>query len=308
MAELTASLLGAAPQRILVASTGVIGNPLPMAKVREGIRAAVNGLSPMRAAGADFTRAILTTDRFPKEAEVSLGIGGRHVLLSGVAKGAGMIEPNMATMLSFLTTDARVSRPLLQKLLARAVDQSFNRITVDGHMSTNDTCVLLASGASGATIRSGTADEARFAAALDKLTLALALEIVRDGEGAVRVAEVRVNGARSNADAELAARAIAHSPLVKTALFGSDPNWGRIVSAAGACGCAFIEDKTSLRINSRAIYTLGKPRKASKAILNAMKHDRVTFELDLGLGRGSAVVYTCDLGHNYVHLNADYHT
>jgi glutamate N-acetyltransferase/amino-acid N-acetyltransferase len=211
-------------------------------------------------------------------------------------------------MLSFVTTDAAVPRLLLQKLLKRAVAQSFNRITVDGHMSTNDTCMVLASGESGVKVKAGGAWEKKFSAALDAVLLKLALQIVRDGEGAERVVEVRVVNAKSDADAELAARAIANSPLVKTALFGSDPNWGRIVSASAYSGCAFEEKKTSLKIDGHFIYRRGRPLPATTAVLKAMKRDYVTLRLDLGLGRGESVVYTCDLGYAYVKLNAEYHT
>ncbi|KPJ56384.1 MAG: hypothetical protein AMS16_02515 [Planctomycetes bacterium DG_58] len=308
MAALTAALLDVPRERVLVASTGVIGEPLPMRRVAVGIRKAVKELSGDKRRATAFTRAIMTTDRFPKEAQTSIRASARRVRLAGVVKGAGMIAPNMATMLAFVTTDARVSPGLLRKLLRRAVGGSFNRITVDGHMSTNDTCVVLSSGLSGVAVRSGTRLEKRFAAALDDVLLALALQIVRDGEGAVRVAEVRVTRARTRTDAERAARAVAESPLVKTALFGADPNWGRIVSAAGACGCDFKEEKTSLKINGHCIYRNGRPLRASSAIRKAMKRERVTFLLDLGLGRAAAVAYTCDLGHDYVRLNAEYHT
>lgn len=307
MAALTAGLLDTEAVHVLVASTGIIGRPLPMDRVADGIRKAVHRLSGDAKGAAGFVRGIMTTDRFPKEAETSLRVGTRRVRLAGAVKGAGMIRPNMATMLAFVTTDAAVSRPLLQKLLAASAERSFNRITVDGHMSTNDTCIALSSGLSGAKVRSGGAAR-KFAAALDEVMLALAIQIVRDGEGAVRVAEVRVKGARSQAEAELAARAVAESPLVKTALFGADANWGRIVSAAGASGCTFREDRTSLRLAGHLLYSRGRPLRAPKEIHKAMKGDHVTFELDLGIGRGTSVVYTCDLGYDYVRLNAEYHT
>jgi len=308
MAALTAKLLDTAPEQVLVASTGIIGQPLPMDRLGRGIHAAAGRLSRDPRGGAAFARGIMTTDRFPKEADTSMEVSGRRVRLAGVAKGAGMIAPNMATMLAFVTTDASVSHRLLGKLLTHAVGGSFNRITVDGHMSTNDTCIALASGLSGSKVRTGGRAEKTFARALDEVLLALALDIVRDGEGAKRVAEVRITGARTRAEAELAARAVARSPLVKTALSGADPNWGRIVSAAAASGCAFREETTSLKIDGHAIYRRGRPLAASKAVLKAMKGKHVTFLLDLGLGRGDAVVYTCDLGHDYVRLNADYHT
>ncbi len=307
MAAVTARLLGVRPQQVLVASTGVIGRPLPMEKVAAGIRDAASQLAADAKSGANFLRGIMTTDRFPKEAEATLTIRGKRVRIAGVVKGAGMIAPNMATMLAFVTTDAAVSRARLQKLLSRAVANSFNRITVDNHPSTNDTCVVLASGRSGVTI-SGGAAERKFAAGLQSVLLKLALLIVRDGEGATRVVEVRVVGAKSDADAERAARAIAGSPLVKTALFGADPNWGRFVSAAGASGCAFVESKTSLRINGLPIYRRGRPLAVTPAIERAMKREYVVLRLDLGLGSGRSVVYTCDLGYEYVRINAEYTT
>jgi len=308
MAALTAGLLDVEPARVLVASTGIIGRTLPMGRVESGIRRAARELSAERRGARRFTQAIMTTDRFPKEAETSLVLAGKRVRLAGAAKGAGMIAPHLATMLAFVTTDAAVSPALLRKLLVQAADDSFNRITVDGHMSTNDTCILLASGRSGAAVRSGSRWERKFARALREVTLELALEIVRDGEGAVRLVTLQVEHAGSERDAELAARAVAGSPLVKTALFGADPNWGRIVSAAGASGCAFREDRTSLRVNGLWMYRRGRPLPPSRAVERAMTGSRLTFVLDLGLGRGSSVVYTCDLGYAYVRLNAEYHT
>ncbi|HUU43688.1 MAG TPA: bifunctional glutamate N-acetyltransferase/amino-acid acetyltransferase ArgJ [Planctomycetota bacterium] len=308
MTQLTAELIGAQPHEVLVASTGVIGRPMPMKAAEAGIRKASEKLSSDYRGGAAFLRGILTTDRFPKEAERSVHVAGRTFLVSGVVKGAAMIAPGMATMLSFVTTDAGLERRRMQGLLSAAVGRTFNRITVDGHMSTNDTCVLLASGRSGVKVTAEGRMERKFARALEEVLLELALAIVRDGEGAVRTAEIRVRGARSDADAERAARAVAGSPLVKTALFGADPNWGRIVSMAGASGCAFTEDKTSLRINSLVIYRNGKPLPVTKDIENAMRSDHVVFDLSLGLGRGASGVYTCDLGHNYVRLNAEYTT
>ena len=308
MAALAATLLGLKPEHVLVASTGVIGRPLPMDKVEAGIRGAVSKLSSSASGGASFLRGIMTTDLFPKEASATFTVNGRRVRVAGVVKGAGMISPKMATMLSFITTDAAVPRALLQKLLERAVAGSFNSITVDGHMSTNDTCVALAGGASGVTVRAGGAAEKKFAAALDAVLLKLALQIVRDGEGAERVVEVRVVGAKSDEQAETAARSIANSPLVKTALFGSDPNWGRIVSAPAATDIAFEERRTSLKIDGHFIYRRGKPLDASPAVVKAMKQEYVRLRLDLGLGRGRSVIYTCDLGYAYVRLNAEYHT
>jgi glutamate N-acetyltransferase/amino-acid N-acetyltransferase len=308
MTAVTAEALHVEPHEVLVASTGVIGRPLPMRKVESGIRQAAKELSADRRGGRRFLEGIMTTDRFPKEAVETLTLSGRRVTVAGVVKGAGMIQPNMATMLGFVATDAKVSPALLQKMLAGAVDRSFNRITVDGHMSTNDTVLALASGVSGVTIRRGGREAGAFVRALDEVMLGLALQIVRDGEGAERVATVTVTGAKSKADAETAARAVANSLMVKTALFGSDPNWGRIVSAVGAADCAFVEEKTSLRIDGTFIYRRGRPLEIPKAVLKAMKGPRVRIDLDLGLGPHDAVVYTCDIGYAYVKLNAEYTT
>ncbi len=307
MAALAAKALGLRAEQIIVGSTGVIGRPLPMDKVASGIAAAAAELRADDSGGASFLEGIMTTDRFPKEAESSFTAGGKRVRVAGVVKGAGMIAPNMATMLSFVTTDAAVPRARLDRILRGAVAKSFNRITVDSHMSTNDTCLILANGRSGVKIAGGGA-ERQFAAALEEVLLKLALLIVRDGEGATRVVEVRVSRAKSDADAELAARAIANSPLVKTALFGADPNWGRFVSAAAAAGCAFEEKKTTLRISDHVSYRRGKPLPVTGALEAAMRKEYVTLALDLGLGRGESVVYTCDLGYDYVECNAEYTT
>jgi glutamate N-acetyltransferase/amino-acid N-acetyltransferase len=308
MTQLSAQLLHVKPAEVLVASTGVIGHPLPMNKVEAGIREAKASLSAGRKGARDFLRGIMTTDLFPKEAQASVTLSGSRVRIAGVVKGAGMICPNVATMLAFVTTDAGADPKTLDAILREAANHSFNRITVDGHMSTNDTVLLLASGASGATLKAGTTGAKAFAEALTEVMLKLALSIVRDGEGATRVAAVRVTGAASDADAELAARAVAQSPLVKTALYGADPNWGRIVSAAGYSGGRFVEGRTSLAVNGHFIYRLGKPLRASAAVVKAMKGTDVEFVLDLGVGRGKAVVYTCDLGYAYVKLNSAYTT
>ena len=307
MAALGARALGLRDEQVLVGSTGVIGRPLPMDKVEAGIAAAVRELRGDARGGATFLEGIMTTDLFPKEAESSFVVRGKRVRVAGVVKGAGMIAPKMATMLCFVTTDASVSRARLDRLLRSAVGKSFNRITVDSHMSTNDTVLVMANGRSGVDIAGGAA-ERKFAASLDDVLLTLALKIVRDGEGATRVVEVRVDRAKSDADAELAARSIVNSPLVKTALFGADPNWGRFVSAAAAAGCAFEETKTTLRISGGVIYRRGRPLPVTPAIERAMKQEYVTLALDLGLGRGRSVVYTCDLGYDYVKCNAEYTT
>ena len=308
MTAVAAHALGIESHEVLVASTGVIGRPLPMKKVEGGIRKAAAELSADRRGGKRFVEGIMTTDRFPKEAATTLTLSGKRVCVAGVVKGAGMIQPDMATMLSFVTTDAKISPAFLRKLLVEAVDQSFNRITVDGHMSTNDTVIMLANGASGVTIRKGNREAGVFAEALNKVMLSLALDIVRDGEGAERIAIVKVVGAKTKGDAEAAARAVANSILVKTALFGSDPNWGRIVSAVGAIDCTFVEEKTSLGINGTLVYRKGRPLDIRSGVLKAMRGPQVEIDLDLGLGKHASVVYTCDIGYAYVRVNSEYTT
>ncbi|HEY6546462.1 MAG TPA: bifunctional glutamate N-acetyltransferase/amino-acid acetyltransferase ArgJ, partial [Vicinamibacteria bacterium] len=235
MAAVTAAAVGCPPAEVVVASTGVIGVPLPMDKVRAGIAAAARALSPQ--GGGAAARAILTTDTRPKEVALDLTLGGRPVRLGAMAKGAGMIAPDMATMLAFFTTDVRVAPALLQRALREAVGETLNRITVDGDTSTNDMAVILASGAgTGPPIESEGPDLAAFTAGLVEASRRLAEMIVRDGEGATRIAEVRVEGARTPQDADRIARTVAESPLVKTALHGGDPNWGRILGAAGRSG------------------------------------------------------------------------
>jgi glutamate N-acetyltransferase/amino-acid N-acetyltransferase len=277
MSERAADALGLETPEVAVAETGVIGVPMPMSAVLPGIEAAAKDLSAT--GGAVFSEAIMTTDRWPKRCTVKAG----GVTLSAQAKGAGMIEPNMATLLCFVQTDAVVTDPSTQ--LKRAVDASFNRITVDGQMSTNDTVLLQASGTSGKPLPEGL---------LDAVLLQLAIEVVRDGEGAARAGRVEVSGAADQGEAERVARAIANSPLVKTALYGRDPNWGRIAQAAGAALAGADLDE----IGSDSI---------DAAELGA---DTPEADIGLRLGRGSgrAHVYFSDLGHEYVTLNAEYTT
>ncbi len=247
------------PEKVLVASTGVIGHRLPMAKVRAGIDAAIDNLSYSSRAGHNFARAIMTTDRGPKMAFKQLKIGRSTVRIAGVAKGAGMIGPNMATMLSFITTDAAISASLLSRLFKRSVDASFNAITVDNHMSTNDTAIIMASGLAGNATLKTTASASKFAKALDEVCLELALQMVSDGEGATKRMDVRIRGAHSLADARTAAFAIANAPLVKCALFGADPNWGRIVYAVGSCGVDCNQGRIDCKIGPVFVFRKGKP-------------------------------------------------
>ncbi|HEX8252859.1 MAG TPA: bifunctional glutamate N-acetyltransferase/amino-acid acetyltransferase ArgJ [Thermoanaerobaculia bacterium] len=297
-----AELLHCGEEEVLLASTGVIGVVLPDKKVRDFLPDAVSRLS---SGGIEaLSHAILTTDVGPKVAQATFTIDGKRGRLVGVAKGAGMIHPNMATMLGFLMTDANIDAPALQRALKTAVDQSFNAISVDGDTSTNDTVVVLASGKLG---NATDADLADFQRALDTLCRELAWMIVRDGEGAVRVMELEVTGAKNDRDAKLAAHAIATSPLVKTALHGGDPNWGRILAAVGRSGARFSLKKISLHAGTIALVTNGAPTSYSeKEAAKVFARERVPLRVDLGNGNARAVVLSSDLGHDYVSLNADY--
>lgn len=297
-----AELLRCHENEVFLASTGVIGVVLPDKKVRDFLPDAVSRLST---GGIDaLSHAILTTDVGPKVAQATFTIDGKRGRLVGVAKGAGMIHPNMATMLGFVMTDAAVDAATLQKMLKIAVDGSFNSISVDGDTSTNDTVLLLASGKLGNAVH---ADLADFQRALNTICRNLAWMIVRDGEGAIRVMEVEVTGARTDRDAKLAAHAIATSPLVKTALHGGDPNWGRILAAVGRSGARFSLKKISLHAGNIALVINGEPAAyREKDAAKVFARERVPLRIDLGGGKASAVVLSCDLGHDYVSLNADY--
>jgi glutamate N-acetyltransferase / amino-acid N-acetyltransferase len=303
-----AKLLNVPAHEVLVHSTGVIGVPLPRAKIQKGVRLGVLSLSA--SGGEDFSRAILTTDLVTKTSARPLTSGGRQAWLVGFAKGSGMIHPNMATMLVYLLTDAAISRPLLDRALREAVEPSFNRITVDGDTSPSDSVVVLANGASDAKpITSPGADYHTFVEALKAVCLDLAQDVIRDGEGATKFVTVNVQGARQNSDALLAAKAVAHSPLVKTAIFGSDPNWGRILTAVGYSGAAVDEFKAKVSIGGYCLYD-GAPRKGwSRARLKAILQKKdVNITVDLRLGKGKTTVYTCDLTDGYIDINGRYTT
>ena len=309
MTRLTASALGCQPHEVLVTSTGAIGVNLPMDKVRAGIAEAAAGLSVDGAESA--TRAIMTTDPFPKSCAVRVsGPQSANVptfSVGGMCKGSGMIEPRMATMLGFITTDAKVAPAVLQQALATACDATFNAITVDGECSTNDCVFLMASGASGVEITR--ADDPEFLGALIDVCGFLAREIVRGGEGATKLVEVRVTGAATHADAWLAARTICNSPLVKTAIHGGDPNWGRLVAAAGRSGAAFDIATTSVSIGGVGVFVKGVPHDdlAPKAADEFLKTE-VAITVDLGLGTADATMWTCDFSADYVKINAEYRT
>jgi glutamate N-acetyltransferase / amino-acid N-acetyltransferase len=306
-ARTAARLLRLPPNQVLVASTGVIGAPLRLELIVKQLPALAHGLS--RDHGDAVARAIMTTDTFPKSSVLAAELDGKPVQLAGVAKGAGMIHPRMATMLSFITTDAAVAAPELHGMLRAAVDASFNRLTVDGDRSTNDTVVALASGLSGVKVRAGTRTAARFLAGLTELCQALTKMIARDGEGASKLVTVEVRGARTTADADRIARAIANSPLVKTAVAGSDPNWGRIICAAGYSGAKFDPSRVDIRVDDLVLCRRGLDAGFDEAAAKrALDRKELTLELDLHQGKASARIWTCDLTHDYISINASYRT
>jgi len=306
MARLTAEAIGCAPEDVLVASTGVIGVALPMHKVADGIRRCAAALS--RDAAADTARAIMTTDPFPKEHAVAATTAGGRFVVGGIAKGSGMIEPNMATMLGFLTTDASVPPILLRRALRDAARDTFNAITVDGECSTNDSLFALASGSSGVVI-----DERSYPALLEALRAVsreLAVGIVRGGEGATKVVAVSVSGARTEEDARRIARTIANSPLVKTAVHGADPNWGRIVAAAGRAGVTFDINRTTVHVGGVLLFEHGLPHddRAPLAAAHLQQSD-IRIEVNIGAGgTAAATIWTCDLSAEYVRINGEYRT
>jgi len=307
MARLAGDALGCPANEVLVASTGVIGVRLPMDKLRAGIPQAAKALA--RENGAAAARAIMTTDKYPKESLTEMAFGGgasapkrTAFSVGAMGKGAGMIAPNMATMLGFITTDAVVEPDVLARALREAVGLTFNRITVDGDTSTNDMVIALASGASGAK-----ASYDLLVPALTKVCREIALMIVRDGEGAIRIAEVRVQGAASDGDADRIARTVAESPLVKTALNGADANWGRILAAVGRAGVALDINRVDVHLGDAWVAEHGAARTYDEAIASkAMHEDPVRIVIDLHAGRGSGFMWTCDLGHGYVDVNGSY--
>jgi len=310
MCSETAGYLVVDPHEVLVASTGNIGEQLPMENVIAGIADAVGELSDSAVVGLDFTKAIMTTDTKPKMACRRIEIQGRRVTIAGTVKGAGMIAPNMATTLCFITTDAAITKPLLSRALKTAINNSLNKLTVDGHQSTNDTAIILASGLAGnRPIVSQCPRYKKFAKALTELCDDLAKQMALDAEGATRMFKVVVKGAATKADAAKAARAVAGYPLVKCAVHGGDPNWGRIICAVGSSGVKLNLNKLSCKLDDIAVFKNGKPagfdrRKAGK-VVSQIEH---TITVDLGAGKQSDFCYGCDLSKDYVAINADYHT
>ena len=307
----TAGELGIDPRHVLVASTGVIGRPLPMDRLLAGMKKAAAALGRTAAHGLAAEKAVMTTDTRPKEACATTTVGGRKVTVGGMAKGSGMIEPNMATMLGFLTTDAAVSPAMLRRALRLAIAKSFNRLVVDGDESTNDSVFLLASGAAGnAEVTRGGADFDAFREALEAVCVSLARQMAADGEGATKFVTVTVRGARSERDAARAARAVAKSPLAKTSWFGRDPNWGRVLAAVGYSGAAVEDMKAEVFYDGVWAFRRGEvaDEKQLAKLAKVLEKDAFEVVVDLHLGGGESSVYTCDLSLDYVHINADYTT
>jgi glutamate N-acetyltransferase/amino-acid N-acetyltransferase len=310
MAALTAYGLRCQPDEVLVLSTGVIGRHLDMDKLTQGI---ADLTSPAAQRGAPFAaRAIMTTDTRPKIATRQVATDGITITISGFCKGAGMIHPNMATMLAIVTTDALIATDMLDRALRAAVARSFNCVSVDGDMSTNDTVLLLASGASGVEI-TATAMYETFVVALTEVCVDLAKQVAADGEGATRLIEINVTGAADEAQAHVVANSIARSPLVKTAIHGGDPNWGRVLCAAGYSGAAIDPDKLALSFGPAGeqvqVVADGLPTSyEERAAAATLRGDPVFVQLDLGLGQSHATVWTCDFSKEYVEINAHYTT
>ena len=314
MCQFAAGVARCEEWEVLPSSTGIIGHLMPMPKVERGIVDAGQYLGDSLEHALLFADAILTTDTKRKAAAVEFKVGRQAVTLAGVCKGSGMIGPRLAlkskqaTMLAYLTTDAKVPRALLASLLEEAADDSFNAVTVDDHASTNDTAAVIASGASGVTL-GNRADARKFADALGDVCRSLAYQIAADGEGATKVVVVRVRGATTPAAARTMARAIANSPLVKCAMHGNDPNWGRIVSAAGFSGADFDPGKCTLTLQGTTVFRNGQPVPFDDAkVSESLKEKEVVAELSCRLGKAEATCWTCDLSKEYVTINADYHT
>ncbi len=307
----TAGELGVDPKHVLVASTGVIGRPLPMDRLLAGMKKAKAALGRTAAHGLAAEKAVMTTDTRPKEACATTTIGGKKIVVGGMSKGSGMIEPNMATMLGFITTDAAVSPAMLRRALQLAIAKSFNRLVVDGDESTNDSVFLLASGAAGnATITKGGKVFDAFRAALEAVCISLARQMATDGEGATKFVTVTVRGAKSEKDAARAARAVAKSPLAKTSWFGRDPNWGRVLAAVGYSGAEVVDMEAEVFYDDVWAFRRGEVADAKQLekLAKVLKKDAFEVVVDLHLGKGESSVYTCDFSLDYVHINADYTT
>jgi glutamate N-acetyltransferase/amino-acid N-acetyltransferase len=314
MCELAAQKLGCPGEEILVCSTGIIGHQMPMDKIGNGIAAVELSRTPEQ--NERLARAIMTTDTRPKFCAASTFVDGKKVTVGGTVKGAGMIGPDMssyapsalhATLLSFITTDAQIEKQLLQNELERAIEKSYNSVTIDGDTSTNDTALVLANGASGVLFDEGNIKV--FRALLESVVTQLAREVARDGEGATRLVTVKVLCARDEAQAKVAAMTIANSPLVSTAIFGGDPNWGRIAAAAGRSGAQFDAAKLQIKIGDVEVFRNGEPTQFELAQAEAaLQKEEVILEISLGAGAANWTAWTCDFSYDYVKINAEYHT
>ena len=308
MAELAAKELGCDASDVLVGSTGIIGVNLPMDKVEAGIKAAAAELSDKGSQNAG--NAIITTDTYSKACSCEVMLGGKAVRFGAIAKGSGMIQPNMATMLCYITTDAKIASPLLQKALSSIVEVSFNMISVDGDMSTNDTVLVLANGQSeAAEILEDTNEYEIFYHTLEKICQELSKRIAADGEGATKFLTINVTGTKSFADAKTIAMSVVKSPLVKTAFFGQDPNWGRVICAVGYAGVPMVPEKTVIKFGDVTVYAngLGAEYDEEKLAKVMAEHD-IVINIDMGLGQESATVWSCDFSYEYVKINGEYHT
>ncbi|MBN2075654.1 MAG: bifunctional glutamate N-acetyltransferase/amino-acid acetyltransferase ArgJ [Dehalococcoidales bacterium] len=306
MASLAGEATGVPPDEVLVASTGVTGQLLPMSLIRDGIKDML--LSPD--GGRTLARAIMTTDTVPKEAAVYVKSSDGDYTIGGIAKGSGMIHPNMATMFCFLTTDAKVDGGFLKTALKKAVDISFNMISVDGDTSPSDTVIVLANGmAGGSAITAGSVGARRFQKALNEICITLAKALARDGEGATKLIEVTVDGAKGTGQARIAAREVIESTLIKTAVHGGDPNWGRIIMALGQSGIDVELEKIDLSVGNVAVLEAGKPLPFNEAsVVRALEQTEVPISINLNLGKGSATAWGCDLSEEYVGINSEYMT
>jgi len=308
MAKLTADRLDLDPSQVLVGTTGVIGRYLPMDAVKRGIAEACAGLSPE--GGASAARAIMTTDTVPKTHAIEFELDGVPVRVGGMCKGSGMIHPNMATMLAYITTDADVAPGWMASVVKRIADRSFNQVTIDGDTSTSDTFVVLANGAAGnPEVQPGSQQAQALEEAILEVSRELARKIARDGEGATKLITVRVTGAPDDGQARMAARAVASSSLVKTAVHGADPNWGRIVCALGYSGSEVAIDRLTVSIAGLTVFTAGAGIEVDlEAVRRAFEQPEIEIAASLGLGEGRAEAWGCDLSAEYVHINADYTT
>ena len=308
MAALAAGEVGCASDEVLVGSTGIIGVNLPMDKLEAGIKAAAAELSEDGSKNAG--NAIITTDTYSKACSCEVEIGGQAVRFGAIAKGSGMIQPNMATMLCYITTDANISSQLMQKALSEIVEVSFNMISVDGDMSTNDTVLVLANGASGAAeITDGSPEYEKFYATLKEICQELSKRIAADGEGATKFLTINVSGTKTFEDAKTVAMSIAKSPLVKTAFFGEDPNWGRVICAVGYAGIPMVPEKTVIKFGGVPVYANGLGAEFNEDDIHKVmaEHD-IVIDVEMGMGDAKATVWSCDFSYEYVKINGEYHT